>query len=128
MDSRKTYESVDAYIADQSEETKPLLAQIRQLIRSTIPQAQETISYGMPAYKMHGVLVYFAANKNHIGFYPTATPIEIFKDELATFKTSKGAIQFPLKSGIPADLVRKIVLYRLHEDEEKFSLKKKKKA
>lgn len=126
MDSRKTYESVDAYIADQSEETKPFLAEIRQLIRSTIPQAQETISYGMPAYKMHGVLVYFAANKNHIGFYPTASPIEIFKDELTIYKTSKGAIQFPLKSGIPADLVRKIVLYRLHEDEEKFSAKKKK--
>jgi len=87
----------------------------------------EVISYGMPAYKANGVLVYFAANKQHIGFYPTASPIVVFKDELTNYKTSKGTIQFPIKSGIPAALVKKIVEYRVQEDEMKALAKKSKK-
>ena len=126
MDSKKNYDTVEDYIAAQPEFIQPLLHQIRQIILEAIPNAKEIISYGMPAYKNHGVLVYFAANKNHIGFYPTATPIVVFADELIDFKTSKGAIQFPVKTGIPVDLVKKIVEFRINEDEMKAQLKKKK--
>lgn len=116
MDSKKKYETVDKYISAQSETIQPLLHQIRQIIRNAAPSASETISYGMPAYRIHGVLVYFAANKNHVGFYPTASPLIEFKEELADYKTSKGAIQFQIKDGIPENLIRKIVLYRVNED------------
>jgi uncharacterized protein YdhG (YjbR/CyaY superfamily) len=118
---------VDEYIAAQPENLRGLLEEIRQIIKETAPSANEVISYGMPAYKLHGILVYFAANKQHIGFYPTASPIVVFKEELHAFKTSKGAIQFPLKTGIPAALVKKIVEYRIQEDEMKALAKKTKK-
>jgi len=124
--SNKSFSSVDEYLAAQPEDVRPLLDEIRHIIKSTVPNAVETISYGMPAYKVHGILVYFAANKNHIGFYPTGSPIEVFKEDLSAFKTSKGAIQFPLQTGIPAELIEKITLSRLHEDEEKFLMKAKK--
>jgi uncharacterized protein YdhG (YjbR/CyaY superfamily) len=126
MDATKKYDSVDAYIAAQEAAIQPLLSEIREIIRSTVPNAIEVISYGMPAYKVHGVLVYFAANKKHIGFYPTASPIVVFAEELQPYKTSKGAIQFPVETRIPADLVRKITQYRLEEDEVQFALKKRK--
>lgn len=127
MDSKKTYNSVDEYIAAQPENVQSLLQQIRQIIKNAAPASTEIISYGMPAYKQHGVLVYFAANKQHIGFYPTGSPVEIFADELRDYKTSKGAIQFPLKTGIPSALVEKIVKYRINEDELKALSKKTKK-
>lgn len=127
MDSTKVFNSVDKYIAAQPENIKALLQEIRQIIKQAAPAASEVISYGMPAYKQHGVLVYFAANKQHIGFYPTASPIVVFADELTAYKTSKGAIQFPLKTGIPAELVEKIVKYRINEDEVKALSKKTKK-
>lgn len=124
MDSKKIYDSVENYISAQPEFIQPLLHQMRQIIRQVIPNANEIISYGMPAYKMHGVLVYFAANKNHIGFYPTGSPIIVFKDELAAYKTSKGAIQFPVNESLPTDLIQKIVAYRVNEDEMKATAKK----
>ncbi|MDD4993307.1 MAG: DUF1801 domain-containing protein [Paludibacter sp.] len=124
MDSKATYNSVDEYINAQPENIKSLLEELRQIIKQTVPSAKEVISYGMPAYKANSVLVYFAANKQHIGFYPTASPIVVFKDELTNYKTSKGAIQFPIKSGIPATLVKKIVEYRVQEDEMKALAKK----
>jgi uncharacterized protein YdhG (YjbR/CyaY superfamily) len=127
MDSKVTYNSVDEYINAQPENIKSLLEKLRQIIKQTVPSAKEVISYGMPAYKANGVLVYFAANKQHIGFYPTASPIVIFKDELTAYKTSKGAIQFPVKSGIPGTLVKKIVEYRIQEDEINALAKKSKK-
>lgn len=126
MESKLIYNTVDEYIAAQSETIQPLLNQLRDTIKNAAPTANEIISYGMPAYKIHGVLVYFAANKHHIGFYPTASPITIFSDELAAYKTSKGAIQFPLKTSIPIDLVRRIVEFRVNEDEIKSISKNKK--
>jgi uncharacterized protein YdhG (YjbR/CyaY superfamily) len=80
----------------------------------------------MPAFKYHGVLVYYAAYKNHIGFYPTPSGIASFADELLPYKTSKGAIQFPIDKPIPVSLVRKIVTFRKKENETKASLLKKK--
>lgn len=126
MESKLIYSTVDEYIAAQGELIQPLLNQLRDTIKNAAPTANEIISYGMPAYKIHGVLVYFAANKHHIGFYPTASPITIFSDELAAYKTSKGAIQFPLKTSIPIDLVRRIVEFRVNEDEIKSISKNKK--
>lgn len=126
MDSKMLYNSVDEYIAAQPENVKGLLEELRQIIKQAAPTASEVISYGMPAYKLNGVLVYFAANKQHIGFYPTASPILVFKDELTGYKTSKGAIQFPIKNGIPATLVTKIVEYRANEDEVRTMAKKQK--
>jgi uncharacterized protein YdhG (YjbR/CyaY superfamily) len=124
MDSKISYNSVDEYIAAQPENVRGLLEELRQTINQVAPTAKEVISYGMPAYKANGILVYFAANKQHIGFYPTASPIVIFKDELTGYKTSKGAIQFPIKNGIPTALIKEIVQYRIKEDEMKMLVKK----
>ncbi len=126
MDSKTAYNTVDEYIAAQSETIQPILNQLREVIKSAAPTASEIISYGMPAYKIHGVLVYFSANKHHIGFYPTGSPIVVFSDELTAYKTSKGAIQFPLKTPVPIDLVRRIVEFRVNEDEIKSISKNKK--
>jgi len=127
MDSKISYNSVDGYIAAQPENVRGLLEELRQTIKQVAPTAKEVISYGMPAYKANGILVYFAANKQHIGFYPTASPIVVFKDELTGYKTSKGAIQFPIKNSIPTALVKEIVQYRIKEDEMKMLAKKTKK-
>jgi uncharacterized protein YdhG (YjbR/CyaY superfamily) len=122
-----TSESVDQYIASFPKETQKLLKDIRKIIKKAAPKAEEVISYGMPGYKLNGSLVWFAGNKNHIGFYPTNGPIKIFKQDLVKYKTSKGAIQFPLDKPIPASLVTKIVKLRIRENNEKEALKKKKK-
>lgn len=126
MDSKVKYNSVAEYIDNQAENTKAHLIMIRETILNAAPNATELISYGMPAYKIHTVLVYFAANKNHIGFYPTATPIQVFEKELTLYKTSKGAIQFPLIEEIPIKLVERIVKFRINEDEQSFLNKKQK--
>ncbi len=117
MNSKVTYNSVDEYIAGQVETLQSKLHQIRNIIKETVPEATEIISYGMPAYKYHHVLVYFAAQKKHIGFYPTASPIVIFAEELSEYKTSKGAIQFPLNQELPIELIKKITIFRKQQDE-----------
>lgn len=115
-----------SYINTFDGDVKLKLEQIREVIRKAAPQSQEVISYGMPAFKQHGVLVYFAAAKEHIGFYPTPAPIKFFADELTEYKTSKGAIQFPYNKPLPVRLITKIVKYRLARDLEIQALKKKK--
>ncbi|WP_284651213.1 iron chaperone [Flavobacterium terrisoli] len=110
------FETVDDYIALQPSAVKPLLESIRKTIKETAPQAEECISYQMPAYKHKGALVYFAAYKNHIGFYPTSTGIKAFPKEIAAYKNSKGAVQFPLDQPIPHDLIRKMVLFKINEN------------
>ena len=116
--------AIDHYIASCAEEMRPLLEQIRQAIRESAPGSIEVISYGMPAFKKHGVLVYFAAAKNHIGFYPTASGIEKFRQEFHGLVFSKGAVQFPLAQPLPLELIQKITRFRLLEDEQKFLTKK----
>lgn len=118
MESKK-FTTVEEYLASFPEETRAILEELRQTIKQAAPKAVEVISYNMPAFKQNRVLVYYAAAKQHIGFYPTASPIQVFKDELAKYKTSKGAIQFPLDKPIPKALVKKIVKYRVEEDMEK---------
>lgn len=122
--NNKKYTSVDEYIADQVPEVQEKLHTMRQTIRKAVPLAEECISYCMPAYKQAGVLVYFAAQKKHIGFYPTSSGIQAFADELQAYTTSKGAIQFPLNKPIPKRLVAQITKYRLLENLSKPTKKK----
>ncbi len=120
------YKDIDQYHAMFPAEVQEQLEGLRQCIKQAAPKAVEVISYNMPAFKQHGVLVYYAAYKEHIGFYPTSSPIRVFADDLKAYKTSKGAIQFPLAKAIPKTLVKKIVKYRQREDAERALLKKKK--
>jgi uncharacterized protein YdhG (YjbR/CyaY superfamily) len=105
--------TIDEYHQSYPQEIQDLLQQLRQAILQAAPKATETISYGMPAFKLNKVLVYYAAYKNHIGFYPTPKPIVQFKEELIPFKTSKGAIQFPINQKLPLALIKKIVKFRV---------------
>ena len=109
--------NADEYIAAYPADVQKRLQQIRQVIKKAAPQAQEVISYSMPAYKINTVLVYFAGWDKHIGFYPGAGAIAYFKDELAVFKGAKGSVQFPLDEPLPVDIINKIVAYRIKEDE-----------
>ena len=113
------HRTIDEYIASCPPNIQALLQQIRATIHEAAPNAEETISYQMPAFKQNGVLVYFAAFKNHIGFFPTAQGIEAFKDKLAGYKTSKGTIQFPLDHPLPLDLITEIVRSRVKANTSK---------
>ncbi len=113
------FSTIDEYQASFPVEIQKILHQIREVIKQTVPQATETISYNMPCFKQYKNLVYYAANKNHIGFYPTPSPLIAFKDELDQFKTSKGAIQFPLDKPLPKTLIKKIVKFRANEELQK---------
>ncbi|MBL7930334.1 MAG: DUF1801 domain-containing protein [Bacteroidia bacterium] len=121
---KEEIKDVDAYIATFSKPVQETLETLRTVIRKAAPKAEEVISYQMPAYKQDGMLVYFAAYKQHIGFYPTASPIEVFKKDLGAYKTSKGAIQFPLNKPLPKALISKIVKYKVEENKEKAKEKK----
>jgi len=99
---------------------------LRATIKKAAPKAEEVISYGMPAYKQNGMLVYFAAYAKHIGFYPSSSGISAFKKEISVFKWSKGAVQFPLDKALPSSLITKIVKFRVKFNQEKEMLKKKK--
>ena len=124
MISNMKFKSVDEYFSFLSEDVKQSMQQIRNTIKLAAPDAKEIISYNMPALKQHGVLVYYAAYENHIGFYPTAKPIEVFKAELTPYKTSKGAVQFT-HNQIDLELIAKIVKYRVQDDLEKKKAKAK---
>ncbi len=107
---------IDSYIALFPQPVQERLQQMRQTILEAAPEVQETISYRMPTFKLRGKnLVHFAAYPNHIGFYPAPSGIEAFKPQLAGYKTSKGAVQFPLQQPIPLQLVRQIVEFRVQE-------------
>jgi len=118
------FKTIDEYHSNFSGDVRKKLDQLREAIRSAAPKSEEEISYNMPAFRQNKVLVYYAASKNHIGFYPTPRPIILFKNELKDFKTSKGAIQFPLDKKIPVTLVKKIVKFRMQELLEQVTAKK----
>lgn len=119
--------NIDEYIAGFPLETRVLLEQMRGIIQKAAPKATEVISYGMPAFRQYSVLVYFAGNKGHIGFYPTASGIEAFQKEMAGYKSSKGAVQFPLDKPLPVKLITQMVKFRVKDDEERAKAKAKKK-
>jgi uncharacterized protein YdhG (YjbR/CyaY superfamily) len=123
----KTFTDIDSYIAEQAAEARERLEQIRQAVKITAPNAEEVISYGMPAFKYHSMLVYFAAFKNHIGFYALPSGNEAFQKELTTYKQGKGSIQFPLDKPLPLPLIKKIVKFRVKENLEKEAIKKQSK-
>jgi uncharacterized protein YdhG (YjbR/CyaY superfamily) len=117
-------ETIDGYIAGFPSDVQAILEQIRVTIAQAAPEATEKISYQMPTFALNGNLVYFAAYKKHIGFYPTASSIEKFKNELAAHKSSKGTIQFALDQPIPFDLIARIVKFRVEETLRKAASKK----
>jgi len=110
-------EKVDSYLASFPESTRKKLKQLRAAIRKAAPEAEEVISYGMPAYRYKGMLVYFSGFKGHIGFYALPTAHAKFKTELAAFKTGKGSVQFPLDRPLPMSLITAMVKFRVEENE-----------
>jgi uncharacterized protein YdhG (YjbR/CyaY superfamily) len=108
--------TIDEYIAVFPKNVQSILEELRQAIREAAPEAKETISYQMPAFKLNGILVYFAAFKNHIGFYPTSSGIEAFKEKLSPYETSKGTVRFPINEPIPFDLIKEMVRFRVKEN------------
>ena len=122
---QKSIENVDEYIADFPTETQAILEEIRATIQTVAPNADESISYGMPGYKLNGKpLVYFAAFKNHIGFYATPTGHAEFAEELSKYKQGKGSVQFPIDKPMPMDLITKIVKFRVRQNSEREEVKK----
>jgi uncharacterized protein YdhG (YjbR/CyaY superfamily) len=124
--NKADFNKVDEYIARFPIETQKKLEQIRKMIKKTAPDAVETISYSMPAFRLNGPLVYYAAFKNHIGFYSLPTGNEAFKEELSVYKTGRGSVQFPLDKPIPLGLISEIVKFRVIENLQKVKAKHRK--
>jgi uncharacterized protein YdhG (YjbR/CyaY superfamily) len=116
--------TIDEYIAQYPEDVQKTLNEVRAAIRESAPGAREIISYAMPAFYLNGNLVYFSANKGYIGFYPTSSGIEAFKEELSGYQPTKGAAHFPLDQPMPFELIRKIVKFRVSENQKKASARK----
>ena len=121
------FKTADEYISAFPANTKKILRQVRQAIKQAAPQAEELISYNMPAFALHGNLVYFAAAKNHIGLYPTSSAIAAFQEELSAYAGSKGAVRFPMDQPLPIDLIRRIVQFRVAENLNRAAAKARKK-
>ncbi|HVM72586.1 MAG TPA: DUF1801 domain-containing protein [Anaerolineales bacterium] len=125
-DNRSGSPTIDEYIALFPEEIQKKLEELRTTIRAAAPQAVEKISYQMPAFYLKGNLVYFAAFKKHISFFPTSSGIQAFKQELAIYSGSKGTVRFPLDEPLPLELIGRIVKYRVAENLKKEQEKSKK--
>lgn len=122
MTNRSTAQSIDAYIAQFPPETRKVLEEVRALIKASAPDAAERVSYAIPTFDLNGRhLVHFAGYERHVGFYPGASGIEAFKGELKAYKGGKGSVQFPLGRPLPADLIRRIVEFRIEENLRKAS-------
>jgi uncharacterized protein YdhG (YjbR/CyaY superfamily) len=124
--SRRQFKNIDDYIATFPKNVQHTLRELRSAIKESAPEAEETISYGMPTFKLNGNLVHFAAYEKHIGFYPTASAILAFKERLSIYKQSKGAVQFPIDGPIPLDIVREMVRFRVKENLTKGARRRKK--
>lgn len=114
-----TPKSIDEYIAGFPTDVQTILQNIRRTIRDTAPEAEETIKYGIPTFTLQGNLVHFAGYKRHIGFYPAPSGLEHFQEELSSYKSSKGAVQFPLDQPVPYELISRITKFRVLENLEK---------
>lgn len=117
MQNRSTATSIDAYIAGFPPATRRVLEELRALIRASAPDATEKMSYAIPTFDLNGNLVHFAGYAGHIGFYPGPSGIKAFRDELGPYKSAKGSVQFPLGQPLPTDLIRRIVEFRVGENE-----------
>jgi uncharacterized protein YdhG (YjbR/CyaY superfamily) len=128
MDSNKAgYKSIDEYIANFPPAVQERLQAMRETIKAAAPDAQEIISYQMPAFALKGNLVYFSASKNHIGFYPTPSAIKAFEDELSVYEGAKGSVQFPYDEPLPLELIGRMVQFRVAENLKKAESKARKK-
>jgi uncharacterized protein YdhG (YjbR/CyaY superfamily) len=127
MKKLENVNNIDNYIAACPADIQATLTELRNTIRKAAPEAKEKISYQMPAFEQKGILVYFAAQKEHIGFYPTSSGVEAFKKELSGYSTSKGVVRFPYEKPLPQKLISEIVRFRVIENLEKDELKRKKK-
>jgi uncharacterized protein YdhG (YjbR/CyaY superfamily) len=117
---------IDEYIARFPADVRAILEKVRATIRAAAPEAKETISYQMPAFKQHGILVYFAGWKEHIGLYPPVSGDKSLEKAVARYAGPKGNLQFPLDEPIPYDLIKRIVKLRVKQDSEKAAAKRKK--
>jgi uncharacterized protein YdhG (YjbR/CyaY superfamily) len=129
MKNTKTvFGSIDEYIGIFPKEVREILKELRETIKAAAPDAEERISYQMPAFWLKGNLVYFAAYRKHIGFYPTSSGIQAFKNELSAYKGAKGSVQFPIDKPLPLELIGKIVKFRAAENmkKDKAGFKRKK--
>jgi uncharacterized protein YdhG (YjbR/CyaY superfamily) len=127
MDSNKSgFNSIDEYIANFPQDVQKILQELRAVIKASAPEAAERISYQMPAFALKGNLVYFAAYKEHIGFYPTSSGIAAFKQELSGYEISKGTVRFPIDKPLPFELISKIVKFRVAENLSRVESKSKK--
>jgi uncharacterized protein YdhG (YjbR/CyaY superfamily) len=117
--SRKQFKTIDEYIAAFPKDVRTKLNSVRRTIKATAPEAEETISYQIPTFKLHGYLVYFAAWKNHIAMYPIPSGTPAFKREISRFVAGKGTVQFPLDKPLPLALIRRIVKHRMKESLER---------
>jgi uncharacterized protein YdhG (YjbR/CyaY superfamily) len=127
MKQTKTPLTVDDYISGFNPDIQERLRILRTTIQKAAPAAEEKISYGMPAFTLKGMLVYYAAHTKHIGFYPFTTAIEAFREELSAFKTAKGTVQFPNENPLPVELISEIVKFRVEENLFKAEIKAAKK-
>ena len=116
LSSKQKFQTIDEYIKTFPKDTQKILESVQQAIKNAAPEAEETINYQIPTFKLNGNLVHFAAFKNHIGFYPTPSGQKAFQKELAVYKSGKGSVQFPLDKPIPLSLIKKIVQYRVKEN------------
>jgi uncharacterized protein YdhG (YjbR/CyaY superfamily) len=128
MQKKENIRTIDDYIAVCPAHIGKILIKLKETIKKAAPMAEEKISYQMPAFFQKGILVYFAAQKNHIGFYPTSSGVEAFKEELSEYSTSKGVIRFPYRKPLPLKLISEIVRFRVMENLEKDDLKRKRKV
>jgi len=119
---------IDDYISQFSADVQAILQKVRTTISSAAPEAKETISYLMPAFKLHGILVYFAAWEKHIGLYPPISGDKTLEKAVARYSGPKGNLQFPLDEPIPYDLIERIVKLRVKQDTAKATEKRKKKS
>jgi uncharacterized protein YdhG (YjbR/CyaY superfamily) len=117
METKDNPKTIDEYISNFKPEVQEILQNIRMIVHELAPEATEKISYQMPTFVLNGNLVYFAAFEKHIGFYPTPSGILEFSDELAKYKSGKGSAQFPLDKTIPYDLIKKMVRFRITENQ-----------
>lgn len=114
--NRIAVKTIDEYISQFPPEVQEILKKLRTVIKAAAPEAEEKISWQMPTFALHGNSVHFAAHKNHIGFYPSPSGIDEFKQELSEYKGAKGSVQFPISQPLPYELVSKIVKFRVAEN------------
>ena len=122
--ARRQFKTMDEYINTFPEDVRRILNELRRTIKEVAPDAEETINYQIPTFTLEGNLVHFAAFEHHIGFYPTPSGMEAFKEELSGYKGAKGSVQFPIDEPLPLPLIRRIVEYRVKENLERKQKKK----